>query len=1138
MSLIITGVFDGPLTGGVPKGIEVYVTADIADLSSFGIGGANNGGGTDGQEFTFPAVAAAAGTYLYISSEAVEFENFMGFAPDYTTFAMSINGDDAIELFENGVVIDTFGDINTDGTGQPWEYMDGWASRNPGTTASATFDINDWSFSGKNAFDGQTSNATATTPFPTASYSGTPPVAPTFVINEIDADQTSTDSAEFIEIYDGGVGNASLDGLSLVLFNGNGDTAYNTISLDGMSTDSDGFFVVGSANVPEVDLVAFTTNGIQNGADAVALYTGTPPSSATTVNLVDAVVYDTNDSDDLGLLGALGKSVQVNEGANGSSTTEAIALSTDGSGAYLVQAPTPGASNYIEPPAVITLISEIQGSGGTGNMDVIGVDDRSAMEGQIVTVSAIVTADFQDGFFGSQGDLNGFYIQEEDFDNDANTLSSEGIFIYDGSNPLVDVAIGDWVEITGAVSEFRGQTQISATSVTVVASEQVTPTTVEVTFPTANVMDDGSGNLVANLEAYEGMLVNISQDMTISEMYNLDRFGQYNVTSDGRVVQFAQTEDPDAAGYAQHLQDTAARTLVLDDGLSSQNPDELKVIDGNDGILTSTDSFRMGDTISGINGVVGYSFGEFRINAAEGVYEEVNTRPDAPEDMGGNFKVASLNVLNYFTTIDESGVTTDNGNDPRGADTPLEFERQADKLVNAIVSMDADVLGLIELENDFAGDVFAIKDIVERVNAELGSEVYAFVDPGQEFIGDDAIANGFIYKVEKVALNGDMAILETFEGRDFIDPLGAGRGLNRPAIAQTFEDLDTGETLTVSVNHLKSKGSLSGLADDEDQLDGQGNNNATRTEAASILAAWLASDPTGQNTDNTLILGDLNAYAKEDPLSVLADAGYTDLAAQALGDEAYSYVFDGQVGTLDYALANDALAASVVGVSEWHVNADEADAFDYNLDFGRDPSLFDADTAARNSDHDPVIVSFEFEPVYNLIAGTDRRDVLTGTEGRDQIDAGGKNDVVYAGEGDDLVHGGAGNDKLFGGADDDFIFGDAGNDHLFGGDGDDEITGGLGNDKMIGGAGADVFVFSAADLSARGTDAIRDYDYTEDTMRFGENSPEISDIHFGGGSTVVSFDKHKIVLNGVVIETDEQHDQFLASLDYDMDFIA
>ncbi len=169
--MIITGVIDGPLSGGTPKAVEFYVVNDIPDLSLYGFGSANNGGGSDGQEFTFPAVSATAGDYIYVATETTNFTAFFGFAPDYTSSAISINGDDAIELFFNGAVIDVFGDINVDGTGQPWEYMDGWAYRKNNTGPDgSTFVLANWTFSGPNALDGETSNATATTPWPIGSY--------------------------------------------------------------------------------------------------------------------------------------------------------------------------------------------------------------------------------------------------------------------------------------------------------------------------------------------------------------------------------------------------------------------------------------------------------------------------------------------------------------------------------------------------------------------------------------------------------------------------------------------------------------------------------------------------------------------------------------------------------------------------------------------------------------------------------------------------------------------------------------------------------------------------------------------------------------------------------------------------------
>lgn len=172
-ALIITAVYDGPLSGGVPKGIELYATAAIADLSIYGVGSANNGGGTDGEEFTFTADAAAAGDFIYVASESTGFTSFFGFAPDYTTGAMSINGDDAIELFQNGSVIDVFGDINA--VPGAWNYADGWAYRNDETGPDgSTFSIGNWSFSGADALDGETTNAGASTPIPIGTYTAIP----------------------------------------------------------------------------------------------------------------------------------------------------------------------------------------------------------------------------------------------------------------------------------------------------------------------------------------------------------------------------------------------------------------------------------------------------------------------------------------------------------------------------------------------------------------------------------------------------------------------------------------------------------------------------------------------------------------------------------------------------------------------------------------------------------------------------------------------------------------------------------------------------------------------------------------------------------------------------------------------------
>ncbi len=693
----------------------------------------------------------------------------------------------------------------------------------------------------------------------------------------------------------------------------------------------------------------------------------------------------------------------------------------------------------------ITLISEVQGEG-----------EASALVGETVTVQALVTADFQNGGF-SMGSLGGFFVQEEMIDYDGSSVTSEGIFIADGDTPLVDVMVGDLVTITGTVSEFFGRTQITADLVTIEESGVMLPDAVAVEF---------GPNLSPNLEAVEGMLT-VIDEMIVTEMFNLDRFGEIRV-ADERFAQFTQNNAPDEAGFADWVQMVDSRSIVLDDGRSSQNDFEIRIPDGDDGVLTAADAFRMGDTLSNITGVMDYGFGEYRLQAPEADYTPTNPRPESAEALGGNFKVASLNVLNFFTTLNADGAVTTVGQGPRGANTQEELDRQTTKIVNAITEMDVDVLGLIEIENDVTSAPLAA--LTAAVNDALGAEVYGFINTGQ--VGDDAITNAIMYKLDTARPVG---VLDILDSDAFVDPLDSPRdGLNRPAVNQSFQHLQTGEMLTVSVNHLKSKGSLSGLAVDEDQGDGQGNNNATRAEAARVLADHLATDPTGVGDEDVLIIGDLNAYAQEDPITALRDVGYSDIAYDTLGADAYSYVFDGQTGTLDYIMGTGGILDDVAGVTEWHINADEADAIDYQTEirsndgdtlFGtRDPAIFDADTAARNSDHDPVIVAFDFEPVLNLIAGTDENDLLDGTDEADLILGGVGNDVIIGQNGDDSLIGDAGrdtligsegNDTLEGGDDADVLSGQDGDDMLYGDAGDDVIYGGLGSDTAGGGDGND-----------------------------------------------------------------------------------
>ena len=256
------------------------------------------------------------------------------------------------------------------------------------------------------------------------------------------------------------------------------------------------------------------------------------------------------------------------------------------------------------------------------------------------------------------------------------------------------------------------------------------------------------------------------------------------------------------------------------------------------------------------------------------------------------------------------------------------------------------MLGVIEIEN--SSDNVPINDLVAGLNSVAGAGTYTAIETGA--IGTDAIRVGFIYQPDAVTPAGGFAVLDSSVDASFDDTK------NRPVLAQSFEDNDNGELFTVAVNHFKSKGSPCDDVGDFDTGDQQGNCNETRTDAAVALANWLASDPTGVDDGDILIIGDLNSYGLEDPISALTGAGYTDLVRRFEGPKAYSYLFFGEAGYLDYALANKAMRKQVTGTAVWHINADEPAALDYN-DYNQ-PLLY-TDGPWRSSDHDPVIVGLD-----------------------------------------------------------------------------------------------------------------------------------------------------------------------------------
>lgn len=630
-----------------------------------------------------------------------------------------------------------------------------------------------------------------------------------------------------------------------------------------------------------------------------------------------------------------------------------------------------------------TPIYEIQGDGVA-----------AALTGMLDT-EGVVVGDFEGALLVG---LNGFYIQDPDGDGDTGT--SDGIFVFTGSTNN-SLNVGDLVRVRGYARD-RFPSAITGPGMTSItgAASQTTP------VPSSDIRICGEGSVeptpaylpwafAGEQERFEGMLVTFPQDLVIAEYFNYDRFGEIVIArpigTETRPFTPTSIEEPGSPEWAARTLANGLSRITLDDGLGSENPSFTRHPNGSGFSLANR--FRGGDTVADTTGVLSFDFGLYRIQpTGPADYTPANPRPETPDEVGGGIKLAAMNTLNFFLTADyPSSNPLDNDCGPlntlecRGWDSnqATELTRQRTKLLQALAGLDADVLGLNEIEN--SGGVDALTDpggIVEGLNDLLDPDTYAAVETGT--IGTDAIRVGLIYKPGVVTPVGDFAILDSTVDPRFIDTK------SRPALAQTFFVNETGARFTVVVNHLKSKGSGCldvdldpgpGVDPDNDTGDGQGNCNGTRTLAAQALVDWLATDPTNSGDPDFAILGDLNSYAMEDPIDAIKagpdgiagnDDDYTNLIAMDQGTYAYSFTFDGMAGYLDHALGNASFTDQVTGAAEWHINSDEPDILDYDTSF-KSPAqdAFYEPNQYRSSDHDPVIVGLDLvnaEPTFEAVA--------------------------------------------------------------------------------------------------------------------------------------------------------------------------
>lgn len=593
-----------------------------------------------------------------------------------------------------------------------------------------------------------------------------------------------------------------------------------------------------------------------------------------------------------------------------------------------------------------------------------GTGDASPLAGSTVTTTGVVTAVY------ATGGYNGYVIQTPGTGGDAPRTGSDAVFVYSPST-AASVAVGELVQVTGAVSEYQGLTEITVSSAAGLVKPGGEAAPVEpVTTPWPA---DAAGR-----EALESMLYLPSGDLTVSNTYTTNQYGEVGLAAGTTpLVQPTEVGAPGSPEYAAAVADNAARGVVLDDGASTNF-----LSAANSGLtppyVSLEDPVRVGAAATFTAPVVV----DYRNNAwklsptaplaagapAPATFEDDRTA--APEGLGdADVTVASFNVLNYFTTLgaegascvaypDRSGdpVTVKEGCAQRGAWDPDDLQRQQDKIVAAVNALDADVVGLMEIENSAVVDGVpdeALATLVDALNAAAGAGTWAYVPSSAELPAadqQDTITNALIYRPAAVETVGDPRALGTQSGDD------QAFGNAREPIGQAFAPVGGGEELFVVVNHLKSKSSAGPWPGDADAGDGQGASNESRVRQAEALRDWV---PTVQgDAEAVALVGDFNAYTQEDPLQVLYGAGYTD-AATALGTAGeYSYLYQGLSGSLDHVLLNEAALERATGADIWGINAGESVALEYSR-YNSHGTLFYAPDAYRSSDHDPVLVGFD-----------------------------------------------------------------------------------------------------------------------------------------------------------------------------------
>ncbi|WP_375751666.1 ExeM/NucH family extracellular endonuclease [Vibrio sp. HN007] len=811
-------------------------------------------------------------------------------------------------------------------------------------------------------------------------------------------------SNKALEIANAGESSETLTGYELKLFSNGAAETSKVIALDSVTLAAGEAYVFANSNAAQAiqDVADVINNSVINfnGDDAVALY-----KDGVLIDVIGTIGERSNWAKDVTLV--------RNESVTTPNSTYSPGEWTDigkdvftGLGEYgETTEPDPGFQCQIDgAEPTYTAIYDIQGDA-----------DSSPLSGSKVYVKGVVAA-------VTNSLTKGFYLHSISPDNDAKT--SDGIFVYTNETSS-QLQPGDVVCAYGEVKEYWGLTQLAVRDQSYVALEgqgQGAPAAVEMEIIGSDEsMDD-------TFERYEGMLVKLNSelDMRVSRTFSYDYAGRRNnmVLAQGRPnPQPNQIFVPGSEEANTQSEENAQKRLYVESDHKAANgeipyyPEFGRTDADADG--STEDYIRIDDRVVGLEGVMTYSFGEYRLIATNTLdqnnFVHLTPREEEPELYKGDLRIATFNVLNYFNS--PFGGDANQFGSSRGAGTQEEFELQEAKIVQAILRMDADIVGLMEIENNGFGENSAIQRLLDAVNSQIDKKKkrYKFVaidsnndgvTDALDSVGTDAIAVGVFYRPKVVKLLDPRVIsMPAQQAPEVVDGDGKviedGKNYQRDSIAPTFKvkgvsGYRNNNKLTIAVNHFKSKGSKCWEDAAAESAGGQGGKDADRQgscENFRVAAAVALGDAMASIEGHKVIVGDLNSYAKEDPMLVLTNFnsaelgrdikaarntfidgveqfgdngavitesyGYTDVMALLHDDTTWSYSYNDEVGSLDHILVSESLAYRVVDAADWHINAAESSLFEYGGKYTGDlPKYADQ---YRSSDHDPAIVELDIK---------------------------------------------------------------------------------------------------------------------------------------------------------------------------------